>query len=559
MDKVKRVALYARVSTEEQAEQGYSIEAQRAVIKEHCQRYNKVLVEEYVDAGVSGKEISKRLELQRLLKDAKENKFDEVLVWKFNRMSRRTIDLLEIIEQFEKYNVTFNSISEHFDTSGPIGKFMLQCIASIGELERNTIVENVKLGLKQRARQGWHSGGRALGYITVPTKDSSREGKNDLVIKEDEAVIIRKIFSMYCAGNGFRAIANYLNRNKYKTVRGNTFSMDAIREIIDNPLYKGYVRYCRYESWSEKRRKGKSLEPILVKGHHKAIISEAQWDKAAVIRNSRKKVTAKVYGSQNLLSTLLRCPQCGAPMIISRSITKLKDGNRKVYRKYSCSVAKHKGAMVCRHNSVPADAAEKYVINKIRDVLKNLKLVQTLVDLLRERISKDGMERKTRLQEIKDKLGDIVERRKKIMELYLDGTIDKDLLHKRLELIDSDNEALSEERSRLESFADLPGEMINPEYISQLLDQFEDIIQKASGEQKILLLRLMIDKITVSNHKIDTIYMRLGYDIKKDHIEGIEEVEPSTAKEAVGGLFLFMNQEKPMEVPLIIEIGRECK
>lgn len=87
----RRVAIYARVSTEEQAENGYSIDAQLDTLRKYCELYGGEIVSEYVDRGVSGKSIQGRYELQRLLKDAEEAKFDEVIVWKFNRMARKTL------------------------------------------------------------------------------------------------------------------------------------------------------------------------------------------------------------------------------------------------------------------------------------------------------------------------------------------------------------------------------------------------------------------------------------------------------------------------------------
>lgn len=120
-----KVAIYARVSTEEQAEQGYSIDAQLDTLRKYFQLYEKVVFEEYVDAGVSGKSIKGRYELQRLLRDADDGKFDEVIVWKFNRMARKNVDLLNIVEQLEASNIIFRSFSENFDTSTSTGKFAL--------------------------------------------------------------------------------------------------------------------------------------------------------------------------------------------------------------------------------------------------------------------------------------------------------------------------------------------------------------------------------------------------------------------------------------------------
>ena len=276
----KRVAIYARVSTEEQAEHGYSIDAQLDTLRLDCQRLGKVVVGEYVDRGVSGKEMTKRHELKRLLRDADNRAFDEVIVWKINRMSRKTKDLLEIVEQLNRNNIYFRSYSENFETETPMGRFALQMMGAVGELERNTIVENVRLGLKQRARMGLHNGGSCLGYKSVELAESDRKSKKTkLVIVLDEAVVVRKIFEMYAAGKGFRAIANQLNREGHKTKKDNTFGSDSIREIITNPVYVGMVRYNRFEGWSEKRRRGKNPNPILTEGKHEAIISKELWYK----------------------------------------------------------------------------------------------------------------------------------------------------------------------------------------------------------------------------------------------------------------------------------------
>ncbi len=114
-----RVALYARVSTEEQALHGFSIEAQLNVLRNYCKIYNKKIVKEYVDRGISGKSIVGRYELQQLLKDAESGEFDEVLVWKISRLARKVIDLLQMVEIFEKNDVVFRSFSENLETETP--------------------------------------------------------------------------------------------------------------------------------------------------------------------------------------------------------------------------------------------------------------------------------------------------------------------------------------------------------------------------------------------------------------------------------------------------------
>ena len=143
---VQRVAIYVRVSTEEQAEHGYSIDAQLETLRNYCNMQGKVIVKEYADRGVSGKSIKGRYEQQLL--DAKEKMFDEVLVWKISRMARNVLDLLQMTKELERYQVSFRSFSENLETQTPTGRFSLQMMGAVGELERNTIVDNVKMGMK---------------------------------------------------------------------------------------------------------------------------------------------------------------------------------------------------------------------------------------------------------------------------------------------------------------------------------------------------------------------------------------------------------------------------
>lgn len=175
---IKKVAIYARVSTEEQAKEGYSITAQLQTHRQYAQLYNWEVVEEYVDEGISGKSIKGRPAMKRLIDDVEINKFDAVLVWKISRLSRNMLDTLVILDKFEKYDVKFISYSENFDTGNPIGRLVLQIMASIAEMERNTLSENVKLGMKQRALEGQWNGGSVFGYDTV---------EKQLVINHKEA------------------------------------------------------------------------------------------------------------------------------------------------------------------------------------------------------------------------------------------------------------------------------------------------------------------------------------------------------------------------------------
>ena len=164
----KKVAIYCRVSTIEQAEEGLSIDSQYHNIKEYCKNQGHEIYNLYEDRGISGKNITNRPGIKQLLEDATKNKFDLVVVWKLNRISRKLLDILNIVDLLNKHNIAFRSLTENFETEKPSGKLQLNIMGAIGEFERETIAENVKMGLLSRAREGRWNGGVVLGYTLKP-------------------------------------------------------------------------------------------------------------------------------------------------------------------------------------------------------------------------------------------------------------------------------------------------------------------------------------------------------------------------------------------------------
>lgn len=446
--KTTRVAIYARVSTEEQAEHGYSIDAQLDTLRNYCKMYGKTVYGEYVDRGVSGKSIEGRYELQRLLGDAETGEIDEVVVWKINRLARKTVDLLKIVDHFSKYNVAFRSFSENFETETAMGKFCFHMLAAVGELERNTIVDNVKMGMKQRARTGNFNGGLVLGYRSLATGDK-RNKESSLEIVTEEAAIVRKIFELYASGKGLRAIANQLNHEGHKTKMDNPFSTTSIKEIVTNPIYAGIIRYNRFENWNERRRKGKNPEPIIVEGKHEPIIAKELWEKVQLLHNEKSKVNPRVFDGQYLLTGLIRCPECGAPMVANRTKNKLKNGTFITRRYYSCSNFRNKGSVVCHANSVGADYAEQYILDRIREVISEPQILQDLVEPVNQRKSNKIGPLQHERQSIETKLAAIEEKRKKYFTLYEEDAIDRETFVTRLDQLSDESESLLSLKRRL--------------------------------------------------------------------------------------------------------------
>lgn len=370
--KKELVGGYIRVSTERQVE-GYSIEGQITQIEQYCQFNGYELVDIYADRGISGKSMN-RPELQRMLNDAKNGKLDCVMVYKTNRLARNTSDLLTIVEELHRQNVEFFSLSERMEVKNSTGKLMLQILASFSEFERNTILENIYTGQRQRALEGYYQGNLPLGYNNIP------DNKKELMINQHEANIVKYIFESYAKGHGYRKIANALNHKGYVTKKGNPFSISAVTYILSNPFYIGKIQFAKYKDWNDKRRKGLNDKPVIAEGKHTPIISQSLWDK---VQARKKQVSEKpqVHGKgTNILTGLISCPQCSAPMAASNTTNTLKDGTKKRIRYYSCSNFRNKGSKVCSANSVRADVIEKYVMDQILEIVKSDKVLKQVVE-----------------------------------------------------------------------------------------------------------------------------------------------------------------------------------
>lgn len=132
-------------------------------------------------------------------------------------------------------------------------------------------------------------------------------------------------------GMGYRHIANHLNRQGYRTVKSNEFSSVAVRDILKNKIYGGYIEYARYEDWDTKRRRGKNDNPIIVKGHHEPIIDEEMYQKFQDNLKQRSVNPQWNQTGQNVLTGLLKCPKCGSAMAASNVTNTLKGGVKNVF------------------------------------------------------------------------------------------------------------------------------------------------------------------------------------------------------------------------------------
>lgn len=536
----KKVAIYTRVSTIEQAEEGYSIDEQDRLLREYCDKQGWDFYKTFSDRGISGKDIKHRPELKQLLKDSDENKFDMVLVWKINRLSRKLADVLKMVDIFEKNNVTFKSYSEPFETNTPAGKMQFRMMALIGEFERETIAQNIKMGMIAKARSGKHCGGIVLGYNIVPVEGSfnKKRKETELIINEKEAESVRLIFNEYSNGKGYKAITGKLNKLGYKTKKNNNFSVSSIRDILTNPVYIGKIRYNVRENCSEGRG-NINPNPIIVDGMHKSIIGEELWDKVQKIMESKKGKPKRIYDGEYPLTGILKCPVCGAGMVIMRTTNKLADGTKKRISYYACGNWKNKGTAVCNSNSIRVDKANEYVFGKISELISNEKMVKTIVDSINKTRRNNVEPSKNKLERLDKELQKLKNKKHKLLEAYEDDILSKKEFQDRKQELDNIIEGLEEERQPLlVNVTDEVNEEVPYKLVREILQNFSKILSNCkTREKQKMLLHMIISEITIGkDREIESIKLKVNDKL----IEYLSE-EEGESKKASPSSFILRN------------------
>lgn len=243
-----KAAIYTRVSTVEQAREGYSLAAQEKTLRAFCKARKYEIAEIYSDEGISGGTIIKRPGMLKMLADAREKKFDIILVWKLTRFSRSLKDLVNTCDEMEKLGVYLQSYSESFDGKTPAGRLMRGVIGLMGQFEREVLSENVALGLNERAMRGLRTCSQVMGYDIIKG--------GDMIINQCEARIVEFVFGKYLERKNLTEISALCREMGYHGKRGRAFSPFSLLIILTRFVY------CGFYSWHGKPIRG-NFEPII--------------------------------------------------------------------------------------------------------------------------------------------------------------------------------------------------------------------------------------------------------------------------------------------------------
>jgi site-specific DNA recombinase len=245
------VATYIRVSTEEQAKEGLSIEAQIEKCKSFCKARDWEVFKIYKDAGFSAGSLN-RPAMELLLRDANEKKFNIILVYKIDRFSRKLKDLIMILEDLKQKNINFTSVTEQIDTTSAMGEAFFQIIGVFAQLERGMVKERVQLAFDRKIQLGESLNRAPFGYVYINKK---------LVPDLENGPRVQELFKMWINGINYKEICEKFNISK-----------SAFYNILRNPVYLGKIKY--------KER--------LYKGNHKPLISEELFNETQEILNQKE-------------------------------------------------------------------------------------------------------------------------------------------------------------------------------------------------------------------------------------------------------------------------------
>ena len=464
------VAVYVRVSTQEQATEGFSIGEQEERLKAYCNALKWRVYKVYRDAGYSGANTN-RPGLQGLLTDIKARRISKVVVYKLDRLSRSQKDTLSLIEDsFIANHVDFVSMSENFDTSTPFGRAMIGILAVFAQLERETIRERVKMGKAARAKEGlYHGSGICpIGY-------RYEDGK--LLINDFERLQIQYIFESYVSGMPKADIAASLNEKGMTHRYNSVWTYDRVAAVLRNQIYTGMI----------------PTKNGYVPGKHEAIVTDklyAEAQKRADAESARHKQTGKRDGlAHSYLAGILFCAKCGGRY----GIVNNHNRHGQIYRYYACRSRTHPktSGIQCDNKHWNEDKLNALIISEIKKIQLNPEGLNA-----EDRAETGNAEQ---LHVLNAEIARIDAQISRLMDLYSLGTIGYDAISERTNTLHMKRAKLEREVSEIEAMA---AGKPDPEEVLTMVKAVDGILEEGNLTKIRTLIQTLIRKIEIDGEDI---------------------------------------------------------
>jgi site-specific DNA recombinase len=502
--KPERVALLMRVSSEEQRDRE-TIEIQEEFLEQYCHLYELEVADTYKDDGVSGTiPLHERPEGRRLLEDAKEGKFEAVLVYKLDRLGRTLLVIVDAHDRLQEAGVALRSATEPVDTSNPSGRLIFQMLASFAEYERETIRERTRTGLHRALRNGRFPGRIPYGFTLA-------RDERGLEVVENEAAVVREIIANIANGATLYGESKRLNsegvpspgRRFKRRARqyGTGWSPATVADIVHQSAYAGLHRVKAGDDVIE-RPVPAILEPSLQRAAELALEENRH-------RASAQRKDARRY----LLSGLIRCGTCGRPCC-GRPVTKEKGGKRYFY--YICTATRPEFAAKTTPHSTPRMSAPWLEELVWADVKRFVTNPGEVLERVRDQLGSEGdtEDLAARLKSLSSRLTAKQSEKNRYIHLYAQGHISEAELETYLAdlknqtsnlrlLIEATEADLAQQRERV-VLADTTYTWLT--LLRERVEEIEEDTPEAFFKRQ-QLVRLLVERITLNREGRDTTVM----------------------------------------------------
>ena len=471
------VGLYLRVSTQDQADEGYSIGEQQERLQNYCKAMRWNIHKIYIDPGYTGSNMD-RPGLQAVIRDVEDGKIKKVVVYKLDRLSRSQLDTLYLIEKvFLANGADFVSMTENFDTSTPFGRAMIGILAVFAQLEREKIKERMAMGKEARAKEGrWHGG------ATQPIGYGYNTQTDELVVNDYEIMQVRELYELFLGGMPLRTIEKLFLEKGYTHKHG-VWHPWTMRRVLRSKLYVGYIKH-RNEHYP---------------GLHVATIDEEQHKKAVALLDNRleqfKAMGLKPGKQSTYLGGLLRCTHCGGKYTKTLN-SRYREGKPKVYW-YSCySRAKKSQKMIkdpnCKNKNWHMIELDELVFNEIRKLATHPEEIHKAIDAKNKRLATDD-----KIAIIKKQIDSIDDQISRFMDLYGIGKFTIDQVSAKVDPLNDQKIALERELYDLTNTAEL-----TVEETLTIVESFGDILDRNDFNEIRLTVETLIDHIDLDNDDV---------------------------------------------------------
>lgn len=472
----------------------------------------------YTDRGYSGKNIN-RPAFTELMEDVKKGEIDEIVVYRLDRISRNLNDFTNMMQTLEKYNATFASATESFDTATPMGRAMTYLLVVFAQLERESITERIRDNAMYRATLGkWTGGIVPFGFSRVRT-----DGKTVLHHNDNSKDIIR-IFEEYMKLDG--SVRGTTYKANLLKIGGKVWGNTTISRILQNPFYatatpaiydyfieSNYtllneredfdgthgVMYYRARENDERRRKGlKEQEQFVIIGEHKGIIDGDMWVQCQAKMNHNKGSNARPNaGKISWLTGLVKCEYCGTGIGIFWSETKKQRHNY-----FKCRHKMQNGKFLCPNKTRKMEVLEKFVFDEIKNICQDKEFLKKMEDDIIIQKFKPLQDNSTNIiSQIKSKgkeIQNLVNNLKKITSDSIISAIEREIT-----ALQADIEALRKEHKKIaESMSTFENAIMNKKFVMDNFNKFISEFDSSDVEQRKYLASTIIKNIIVGNDEI---------------------------------------------------------